>query len=52
MVEFIAAFGIETLISAGVMTFYHYMEHDIKRTLGGREMFSLVVQQKLHLVIQ
>jgi hypothetical protein len=30
-VEFFVAFGIGMLISAGAMTFYHYMEYDIKR---------------------
>jgi hypothetical protein len=31
-VEFFIAFGIGMLISAGAMTFYHYMEEDIRRT--------------------
>ena len=30
--EFFVAFGIGMLISAGAMTFYHYMGHDIRRT--------------------
>jgi hypothetical protein len=30
-VEFFVAFGIGMLISAGAMTFYHYMEYGIKR---------------------